>query len=218
MKLGIRKAEAPMVGMLGHRPCRNAGLLVLVALAACAPEREGRPDAPEPAAASAPPPASGPNPTKQPRVGALPDLGVEPNGLRLLNENGVRLLSFGMRREELLAVLESSRSPADGGTSRDCGAGPLDYSAWADGLTLYFQEGRFAGWALDERAAGAHATASGIGPGSTRSALDAAYDAKVEESSLGMEFDAGGLFGVLDGSGPNARVTALWAGVSCVFR
>ena len=123
-----------------------------------------------------------------------------------------------MRREAVLAVLESFRGPADRGTASECGAGPLDYSAWADGLTLYFQDGRFAGWALDERAGGAHATASGIGPGSTRRALEAAYDPNIEQSSLGMEFSAEGLSGVLDGSGLEARVTALWAGVSCVFR
>jgi hypothetical protein len=40
----------------------------------------------------------------------------------------------------------------------------------------------------------------------------------VQESTLGHEFDAGGLFGVLDGSSPGARIDVLWAGASCTFR
>ena len=203
---------------LGHRPSARAGVLFLLALTACAPEREPRAEAPEPAAASAPRRASAPAASKPSPPAELPDLAMEGEGLRLLSGTGVRSLPFGTRREALLAMLEASRSPADSGTLSECGAGPLDYAAWADGLTLYFQEGRFAGWALDERAEGAHATASGIGPGSTRQALHAAYDAKVEQSTLGTEFRTGDLSGLLDGPGPNARVTALWAGVSCVFR
>ena len=207
-----------MLAKLGHRPCARAGVLFLLALAACAPEGERRAEAPEPAAASAPRRASAPAARQPSRRAELPDVTVGGEGLRLLAGTSVRLLPFGTRREALLAVLQASRSPADSGTLSECGAGPLDYAAWADGLTLYFQDGRFAGWALDERAEGAHATANGIGPGSTRHALDAAYDAKVEESTLGTEFRAGDLSGILDGPGPNARVTALWAGVSCAFR
>ena len=203
---------------LGHRPPAPAGVFFLLALAACTPEREPSAEAPEPAAAPAPRRATAPAPSKPSPLAKLPDVTVEGEGLRLLTGTSVRSLPFGMRREALLAVLEASRSPADSGTLSECGAGPLDYAAWADGLTLYFQDGRFAGWALDERAEDAHATASGIGPGSTRQALDAAYDATVEQSTLGTEFRTGDLSGLLDGPGANARVTDLWAGVSCAFR
>ena len=203
---------------LGHRPSARAGVLFLLALAACTPERERRAEAPEPAAASAPRRATAPAPNRPSALAKLPDVAVEGEGLRFITGTSVRSLPFGIRREALLAVLEASRSPADSGTLSECGAGPLDYAAWADGLTLYFQDGRFAGWALDGRAEGAHATATGIGPGSTRPALDAAYNPKVEQSTLGTEFRAGDLSGLLDGQGPNARVTDLWAGVSCAFR
>ena len=148
------------------------------------------------------------------------DLAVEAEGLRLVDTatGAARPLPFGMPKDQLLAILESFRGPADGGTNSECGAGPLEYAVWADGLTLYFQDGNFAGWALDPRAEGAHATASGVGPGSTRAHLDAAYDAEVEETTLGTEFTAGGLSGLLDGQGPDARIGAMWAGVNCVFR
>ena len=148
------------------------------------------------------------------------DLAVEAEGLRLVNTQSVAAqpLPFGMSRGQLLSLLEAFRGPADGGTNSECGAGPLDYAVWADGLKLWFQDGRFAGWALDPRAAGVHATMSGIGPGSTRRELEAAYHVQVEETTLGTEFHAGGLEGLLDGAGPDAQVSAMWAGVSCVFR
>jgi hypothetical protein len=203
-----------------------AGLLI----ASCAPEPERQsnetaPESPAAPAARAPPAESGENaaataPAPAPATADRPKLAAEAEGLRLFVGAGgsARALPFGMAREQLLAPLESYRGPADGGTHAECGAGPLDYAVWADGITLYFQEGRFAGWALDERAEGAHSTASGIGPGSTRAELDAAYDAKVSESSLGTEFTAGGLSGVLNGKGSKAKITNMWAGVSCVFR
>ena len=215
------------------RTCLAATLTLL--LAACAPEAEENRNA---AAAGPASPASAPvaadmaaanvgapaanevAPAPAPAEAGRPKLAVEAEGLRLFVGAGgsARALPFGMARDQLLAPLESYRGPADQGTNSECGAGPLDYAVWADGITLYFQEGRFAGWALDQRGEGAHSTPSGIGPGSTRRQLDAAYDAKVSESTLGTEFSAGGLSGVLNGKGPNASVTSMWAGVSCVFR
>lgn len=206
---------------LRHRPRAAAGALALLFLAACAPER-----AEETQAASGPAASPSPPLPTQAAVAAAPKspprsrrrLAVEAEGLRLFAGESARLLSFGMPLEQLLALLERFRGPADRGTHGECGPGPLEYAVWADGLTLYFQDGRFAGWALDERAAGAHATVGGLAPGSTRRALETAYEAKIEQTSLGTEFRAGGLYGVLDAPGPNGRVTALWAGVSCVFR
>lgn len=37
-------------------------------------------------------------------------------------------------------------------------------------------------------------------------------------STLGTEFTAGGLAGLLDGTGARARITHLWAGASCAMR
>jgi len=170
--------------------------------------------------ATAPASQTAPAATATSTAAATQDLAVEAEGLRLVDtqSGAARPLPFGMPKDQLLALLESFRGPADGGTNSECGAGPLDYAVWADGLTLHFQEDRFAGWALDPRAAGAHATMSGIGPGSTRRELEAAYEVQVEETTLGTEFHAGGLEGILDGQGQEARISAMWAGVSCVFR
>jgi hypothetical protein len=45
-----------------------------------------------------------------------------------------------------------------------------------------------------------------------------AYVADIRKTTLGQEFAAGKLFGVLDGSTPSARITALWGGTGCNFR
>ena len=195
---------------------RPFSLAVLLALAACDPGRGAQ--------GNAVPPANDAGPAAAPAAGTpatdARDLAVDSEGLRLVDttSGAARPLPFGMPEDQLLALLESFRGPADGGTNSECGAGELDYAVWADGLTLYFQEDVFAGWALDPRAEGAHATMSGIGPGSTRAELEAAYDVTVEQTTLGTEFSAGGMSGVLDGDGPDARIGPMWAGVSCVFR
>ena len=61
-------------------------------------------------------------------------------------------------------------------------------------------------------------TASGIGLGSTRAALESAYAARVSRSTLGMEFVAGGIAGLLASDHPAAPITHLWAGQVCLAR
>lgn len=150
---------------------------------------------------------------------ADPVVAVEAEGLRLFNAQtgSARPVPFGTLQANMLSVLAFRGAPGIG-TLGECGAGPLDQASWPDGLSLYFQDGGFVGWALDGRAKGALTTAAGIGPGSTRRALEAAYTVTVELSTLGNEFSAGELFGILDGPGADARITAMWAGVSCNFR
>jgi hypothetical protein len=41
---------------------------------------------------------------------------------------------------------------------------------------------------------------------------------EISQTSLGTEFDAGGLSGVLSGRGPDARIEGLWAGMACIAR
>lgn len=155
---------------------------------------------------------------------AAPALAIEAEGLRLFDRasGSARPIPFGTPRAAALAALAFRGDPAGTGTLEECGAGPLDQASWADGLTLYFQDSKFAGWALGEEREGADksaiTTASGIGIGSTRAELEAAYKTDVFDSSLGTEFAAGELFGILDGTGRQAKVTNLWAGTSCNMR
>ena len=48
--------------------------------------------------------------------------------------------------------------------------------------------------------------------------LENAYAADIGRSTLGIEFTAGGLAGILESEAPDARVQHLWAGVACLGR
>lgn len=135
---------------------------------------------------------------------------------------GTRVLRFGEPAEAVIRTIAGIRGAAPERMRNDeCGAGPLDMAAWPDGLTVTSQDGRFIGWSLNARRPASvtrAVTAAGIGVGSTRAELQAAHATTVHESTLGEEFDAGGLFGVLDGTSPGARIEVLWGGTSCNFR
>lgn len=154
-----------------------------------------------------------------PAVAKGPVLAIEAEGLRLFNPDtgAARPISFGMAQADVITAL-AFRGPAGTGTMEECGAGPLQYANWPDGLGLHFQGDKFVGWTVDGRSDNALTTASGIGTGSTRAELEAAYSVEVSETTLGTEFSAGELFGILDGKSNTAKITNLWAGVSCNFR
>lgn len=150
-----------------------------------------------------------------------PIVAVEGEGLRLFNPttSAATPIAFGRSQTDVLKALERLRGAASKGTNQDCGAGSVDYATWSDGLSLVFQRNRFVGWGIDRRAAGTLTTASGVGPGSTRQQLDAAYgDVSVRQSSLGTEFAAGGFSGVIDGTKASSKITDMWAGTNCVAR
>src|SRR3546814_4604602 len=79
-------------------------------------------------------------------------------------------------------------------------------------------EMRISDWSSDVCSSDLLGTMAGITRGSTRSDLESAYAAEVGETTLGTEFTAGGLSGLLDGTGPTAYITTLWAGTTCAFR
>lgn len=166
------------------------------------------------AACDKPAPPAAPPPTV-PKMRAQ----LDPEGLEavVIATGDGQLLSFSRTRIQTLVTM-SLIEPVPGAASenKECGAGPLAFVAWPDGLTLAFQDDRFAGWAVDKPGL---ATKDGIAVGATRAQLKAARPkVKVTESTLGTEFDAGGLGGLLDGKGPDAKITHLWAGVTCMFR
>ncbi|WP_122464649.1 hypothetical protein [Brevundimonas lutea] len=149
-------------------------------------------------------------------------LALDGEGLRavILASGSTRLIEFGQAEAEVMRQLETVRGQAadERGTNSDCGTGPLQYASWDDGLTAWFQDGVFVGWALNGEGGGA-STMGGLGVGTTRAELDGGPTVvEVEETSLGQEFDAGGVFGILNGTGETARVTNLWGGTSCNFR
>lgn len=60
--------------------------------------------------------------------------------------------------------------------------------------------------------------ASGIALGSTRAELERSYATTIATTTIGVEFSAGGLQGVLASGAVQARITDLWAGTNCIAR
>lgn len=152
---------------------------------------------------------------------AGPALNLASDELTLvLPDGGTRHVTFGMDKAAATKMVGSALgNPIEQSALEDCGAGALDYAAFRDGLSLYFQEGKFAGWDLDGRENGKFATADGIGIGMTRKALEAtAGKITVEESTIGQEFMLGEMSGLLSSAAADGKVTNLWAGVSCIAR
>lgn len=137
-------------------------------------------------------------------------------------------IPFGTPFDKLVAVLNTVLQSNVTGTdvNNECGAGPIKFANWDNGLSLAFQESTtkewlFAGWYVDAPTANATplSTMSGIGIGSTRAELEEVYSIEVSESTLGHEFSTDSeLYGILSGTGKNATIEGLWSGVTCFFR
>jgi hypothetical protein len=193
---------------------------LLALLAACSPEPAPQAnDAAAPVNLSAPPTGPATNTAAAPAAQPAPALAIEGEGLRLFDPatGAARSLPFGTPQATVMAAV-AALGRAETNRLQECGAGPLDAASWPSGPTLYFQDGKFVGWAVGGPSRDALATAAGIRIGSTRAELESVYAAKVFESSLGTEFEAGTLFGTLDGEGAKAKITNLWAGTSCNMR
>ncbi|MES2442460.1 MAG: hypothetical protein V4574_06485 [Pseudomonadota bacterium] len=149
---------------------------------------------------------------------AVPALNLAPDGLSLVTASGSsRHASFGMGRDVAVPMISAALGkPTDTGRNDECGQGPMETVAFTGGLTLFFQEGKFVGWDLGDKSA--LATAAGIGIGSTLRQVREAMTVTVEESTLGHEFSAGDLGGLLSAAAPDGKVEHLWAGSTCQFR
>lgn len=147
-------------------------------------------------------------------------LALQSEGLQLVDRDGKTYpIAFGVAEDQALRQVSQARGAlVDQGDNDECGAGPLSYANFEGNLALLFQDGKFAGWSVNEGGDTAITTTSGIGLGATRAALEKAYQTTVEESTIGTEFTAGGLSGLLDGKGPSAKITDIWAGVTCIAR
>lgn len=155
-------------------------------------------------------------------------LALDGEGLRvfLLPSGSARLIPFGEARSKVIAIvsrLRNGREP-EVATNLEC---RLTVATWpATGLQLWFTPdpaARFVGWSLGGRAPADSTiprltTPSGIGLGSTRAALESVYVARVARSTLGVEFSAGGLAGVLASARADAPIRNLWAGQVCLAR
>ncbi len=189
--------------------------MLLFALAACGAEAD-RTNSNDTANAAAPAAdGKGPAAPAAPPAERSP-LVLEGAGLGIPDASPPRIVSFNSPKASAIDALTKAlgRPPTEIGENGECGGGGLEYAQWKDEITLWFENGRFAGW--DNK--GKLKTSGGIGIGSSRTDLAQLAGFEVEESTLGTEFRAGGLSGILSSKAPGAKVTSLWGGTTCVFR
>jgi hypothetical protein len=67
-------------------------------------------------------------------------------------------------------------------------------------------------------ASSASCSACGGDPRIARAEVEELYVTTIDDTSLGVEFSAGDLHGILSSRRMDAVVTNLWAGVTCIFR
>lgn len=193
---------------------RALAVLALAALSLAACAKPAPAAQAEPAAAPAPAPARRAAPVVQ-------GVQLRDTGLHLVVYAGDSDVKFGTPMKDAVAAIDGMLGPGSKPeTNSECGAGPITFVKWPDGLSGLFQDDKFVGWSVDDDSPkGAYVTDKAVGVGSTRAELLAAYpDARIEESSLGTEFTTGAYDGILGGKGAEAKVETLWAGTSCVFR
>jgi hypothetical protein len=146
-------------------------------------------------------------------------LALDPDGLRIFNAatGSARAIPFGLKANVVSILTRLRGKPRVQSINEECGLG---FAQWSDGLTLQFREEKFVGWFLNDRNAESRnlATSAGIGIGSTLTDLQEAYTIEVSQTTLGTEFAAGELWGLLSGSQPTDKVTSLSSGATCTFR
>ena len=124
-------------------------------------------------------------------------------------------------QETVTAAVEAvlGTPPTAQESQMECGPGPLDSAGW-DGLDLYFLDGTLVGWYLDQPPPAGVQTAGDVQLGATTLAdLRAAFDdVTAEESTLGYEFTADGMSGILSSDDASGTVEVIWAGATCVAR
>ncbi len=143
------------------------------------------------------------------------------DGLMLVSSptGASRELEFNTPASQVIAALTAVLGePGERSTNQDCGMGPLDFVSFGDELLIAIQNDEFLGWTVRRGGSTTMRTMSNVGLGSTRTELQGAYNAEIARSTLGIEFMAGGLQGILASDAPTAPITDLWAGASCVAR
>lgn len=128
-------------------------------------------------------------------------------------------LAFGADRSEVIDAISSALAavPTESDGSAECPNFQAKVATWPDLILDFDATDRFLSWRLP---VGSQLTdADGLALGSSRSELNSAQLASIEESSLGTEFGMkGSVAGLLSGPEEDATVVVLWAGELCTFR
>ncbi|MGH8073383.1 MAG: hypothetical protein ACREO4_04815 [Lysobacter sp.] len=146
-------------------------------------------------------------------------LALEGEGLRIfvLPSGSARPIAFGTEKAEVLTKLQKvlGGPPVDEGGNSECGATRV---RWPGGLATWFVDDAFVGWSVGADGSGV-STVDGLQIGSTRAALESGGSVvDIDSTTLGTEFTAGNVAGLLDSADEDARVIHLWAGQTCIAR
>ena len=142
-------------------------------------------------------------------------LALDPEGLRFVDEatGSTRLLPFGAPQAEALSAVTGALGQATGaGDLEECGAGPLHFTDFDEGLQLLFSDGSFAGWS----SSGGLTTMDGLSADAIRYEVEAAGVTSFTRDTLEDEFELGGIHGVMEPGGQ--EVELLHVGVNCFMR
>ncbi|PZD74765.1 hypothetical protein C1752_00576 [Acaryochloris thomasi RCC1774] len=150
-------------------------------------------------------------------------LALSGEGLLVIEEQSgkARSISFDTDLATAQAAVSATLGqPTEIAQENECGAGPMSFISWPNGLTMNAMQNQFVGWSVRPEAESANlTTVDGIGLGKTLTDLEASYRVDVIESSLGTEFNASdSLFGLLSNNQPKGVITHLWSGIACNFR
>lgn len=95
----------------------------------------------------------------------------------------------------------------------------MESASW-QGFSVYSDETGFVGWHLRDPQPATLTTANNVGLGMTRVDLEssgfAAID--VEQTTIGTEWSAGSLAGLLSSDADDGLIDAMWAGQTCIAR
>ncbi|MEB3290439.1 MAG: hypothetical protein VKI82_11020 [Leptolyngbya sp.] len=161
-------------------------------------------------------------PEADPAVPTEVALALTGEGLFLVepDSGSTTLIPFGADMATVQAtVSDILGDPETVSINEECPGDPFVSALWADGLAINADDTTFVGWSVrpgDD--SDTLTTLAGIGVGSSREALESAYTITVFESTIGTEFAAGQLAGLLSDPSSTAEITDLWAGTVCIFR
>ena len=129
-------------------------------------------------------------------------------------------IEFGQEQAQVIERIAAIRGrPTRSGHDTECGAGAMEFTAFGP-LRVNFQGGRFVGWLLDGPADPPIEEEYGLAIGSPRRDLAESDQgaAQFSRTSLGTEFDMGGIRGLMTSDRHDAVVLSLYAGTNCLFR
>lgn len=190
----------------------------LAGLAACGGAKDAEP-APEKTATAGTQPEASSSPDAKPAEVGNKAVKLTTTGL----EAGSEAFLFEAGRNEVEAALKPLLgNPTDRGPMEECGAGPMDFTDYAGGVTVNFMDGKLAGWNWrspqdGDKPAIAKITVAGPAQvGTPRATVEAAPGFEMfVDSTLGDEFQINdNLFGFFEAG----EVSMLYSGTQCFFR